>query len=449
MLLFNVVLPFALERLQPRQQMRLALLAWLRAVGRALRLQAHLLPAADVANRGAATARGAQPLPPGEAPQHPARGERAAAPEPGAAWPGPALGAATGAEAEPEPVEVPHHNLRMAALSLAAWASIMGVGCFGLSVPVALGRALCSFTKQPLNHDLYACAAGCYGLWAAAAATRVMRRAVAASTSASLPAATLALARRATRGALRGVAVALWLGPLPLCLGHLVDAVVMLPLRGSSDPSSPPLERLSHSQCWAMGLLVLKYCNSTLALLPQEPAAPAQWRAPAAAARPAAGLGALRHGGGAGAVEEGAGAAAAPPLLAPQWLRCIAEARRRVDQLLAAGVVGAPAGWLIAQVEAPALAALLAALLAPPAAARWAARLAGALPEHARTAEMLSHFLLAAALALGAGLGCAYSTAAALHDSIRDDRYLVARQLRNFGASERAEGQQGDDSKED
>lgn len=160
-----------------------------------------------------------------------------------------------------------HHNMRMLCLAAAAWASVHALNVFMLIVPLSVGRRLFAVTETPLSHDLYAGCAGCYVVWGALAALRGAARA--AIGAGAVRSAARGLLRRGASLLLRGLVLAVWLCPLPLLLGRLMDSALLLPMRAAADPSA--IAPLVPYQSWALGLLAIKYVHHTLVLLPIDP----------------------------------------------------------------------------------------------------------------------------------------------------------------------------------
>jgi hypothetical protein len=327
----------------------------------------------------------------------------------------------------------------------AARAALLAAAALAL-VPFLLGLLFELVVAAPLRPLLDAAAAAAAASSAAAAAIP----ATANTTDVAANATAAALGALAQAPAAEGAARTLtWLDALPVLLG------------------AGPEFAAHHG--WAMGLLLLKLWHRWL-LLP-APQQQRQRRAAAEAAMPgdddAAAHAAAVEGNDAGAghdadadmddlpplldadadadadaIAAAAAAAAAQqpqaaPLL-PHNARAHAHApllswRARMQRLADDGVERLDAGWAARHVLLPALAALLAALGVPFFAARAACAAAGVTSAAACARAVACAYPVAGACVAGAAAGArARAAAAALHDAVRDERYLVGRHLRDF-----------------
>jgi len=396
-LLLQLLLPAALEQLRPRQAARRAVLAWLRCVGGRLGLRRFLLPGSDPSNRGG---------------DHPRDHEAVMVmvmPPPQAAPPQPHLQAYPPARLL---APATHFPLRVLCLLLCAWATLVSASVVTLLTPLLFGRALLSRAGVPLDgHDAYAFSLGAASLWTLATAAAAARRCLARHASARGVA--LAAARSLASCAASLLLLALTLGLLPFLLGLAFELVAVAPLRthadavpGSADAPLAAVAPFVAHQAWAVGFLSLHLAH--------------RWAM-------------MHHRGHPGAADVAA-AAAAP------WRAVVARIGEE-------GVERVPPGWALQQLIVPLIAALALSLAAPYAAARGVCALA-ALGEGACVRVTTLAYPAAFALAVGAATaGRLRRAATVLHDALRDERYLVRQELRNFEEAQRAapgelEGQQ-------
>lgn len=140
-------------------------------------------------------------------------------------------------------------------MTLVAWLSAFVFNVVVLVVPLTVGRRAFSALGVSLSHDLYACFLGGYLLWGAAAAARVAASAVRGADEHG-PGLRLGATdgfARLCNTFLRGASLGIWLAPIPVLIGSLIDSIFILPLREDASP-------LVLYQCWAMGACRYLWC---------------------------------------------------------------------------------------------------------------------------------------------------------------------------------------------
>lgn len=137
----------------------------------------------------------------------------------------------------------------------------------------------------------------------------------------------------------------------------------------------------------------------------------------------------------AGGNGNGAGAGGLGAAIGALWRDYLEEPfqlRERLEPIFAQGLLGLDPEWCLWKVELPALALLILVEAGPPVVARATCALAGLAPETERLAVQLSHAAFALVVVVALALAHARKAAVHLHNAIRDDRYLVGRNLRDF-----------------
>lgn len=214
----------------------------------------------------------------------------------------------------------------------------------------------------------------------------------------------------------------LWLGVVATMLGLLVE-LVLLPLRLPANQSA----LIFVYQDWTMGVLGLKLWHLLVVVAPRREGQGQE--APGAAAagarpqqRPAAGgaaaAGAAARGGAGGA----AGAAADAD--DDSWLAHFEALQRE-------GFRHIHCRRALTKLVLPVMAHLGTALAAPYVVTRWLLPMAGLPARWLQLANLWAYTVLAAAMAAVAAVRKVRALAAALHATIKDDRYLVGRRLNN------------------
>jgi hypothetical protein len=307
---------------------------------------------------------------------------------------------APGAQPPPPPVEWYQarrsYPLQLLGLGAAGAATLAALGTACLLLPLASGRALFASAGLPVKNDLFSGAVGGLALWAAAAAAAGAAR---ATNLAGLRAAGAAAGRWAVLSAKLAALILLWVGVVATLVGVLFE-LVLLPLR--LPPNQTALIYL-HTN-WTFGVLALKLGHMLAVVRGRE-----------------------RRAGGRG----GGGAAAANA-----W-------DVHLEALQAQGLRDLDFRRALTHVVLPALDALLVALAAPYVLTRGLLPLLGLPPRALQVAHLYGY-----AACHGLYLSCLASARLRaglreLHNSIRDDRYLLGRRLNNLGAHAAGGGSSG------
>lgn len=388
MLLFHVCVPFTIEHVRPRATLKATLHAWLTSIGRMLGLADFLLPGLEDRNhdvdRGRQLmGRGAPPPPP------PPQGSALAAPPPP---PGLEIGRT---EADADFGEAPGEDLedttfvpRVVALLFMAWATFLLLNMGLLVGPIAIGRyAFASVTHLPFTqgtqcNDMYAFGIGCYMMWGTVAGARYVASYLRTHNARVL---LEAIIKWIVILAKLAVLLTLWIGVVPLCIGLVFKLLIVDPLRIPIDES--PVFLLY--QDWALGLLLLKVWTRLVMLGPPIPLMSEQWRA-------------------------------------------------RFERVRRDGIAGLRFVWVLREIVAPVLIALLTVLCVPFVAAHGLFPLLGfslLVNSAVYRFAWLGSFVVCLALWC---LARARTWLTQLHNSIRDDRYLVGRKLHNFRSLSRS-----------
>jgi len=300
---------------------------------------------------------------------------------------------------------------RVVLLLTAAWASLVAASAAALLAPLELGRRLVAAAAargRPVQGgDLHAVCAGCCAIALVAGCGAALGRAWTRNRR-SLRRLAAELGEAAAAAGARALVLAVAGGALPCCLG----AIAYLALgwgtgwgRADAAPPQPqpgPALRLAHiealpmGQCWAAGLVLLRALARLLAPPPAPPADAGQLPPPP------------------------------PPL--PEWRLALQLAAEE------GGLDALPPAWALQVLLLPAAAAAAAALAAPWLLARAACAAAGLSGGGAECGRLVrwAHPACAAACAAGVGLRLGRCALRALHDAVRDERYLVGRRLHNF-----------------
>jgi E3 ubiquitin-protein ligase MARCH6 len=216
--------------------------------------------------------------------------------------------------------------------------------------------------------------------------------------------------------------VFLWLGVVATMLGLLVE-LVLLPLRLPANQSA----LIFVYQDWTMGVLGLKLWHLLVVVAPRREGQGQEVAGAAAAGarpqqRPAAGgaaaAGAAARGGAGGA----AGAAADAD--DDSWLAHFEALQRE-------GFRHINCRRALTKLVLPVMAHLGTALAAPYVVTRWLLPMVGLPARWLQLANLWAYTVLAVAMAAVAAVRKVRALAAALHATIKDDRYLVGRRLNN------------------
>ncbi|GMP48457.1 hypothetical protein CsSME_00015798 [Camellia sinensis var. sinensis] len=388
MLIFQICIPFALEHFKLRATIKFGLHYWFTVVGWALSLTDFLLP-------GPEDSSGQE-----HGNEEPARHDRLHVqlgeqnqPLRGFVVPddlngGRDVSANTNLAEEHDGDEQSNLDrygfvLRIVLLLVIAWMTLLIVNSAVIIVPVSLGRALFNaIPRLPITHgikcnDLYAFVIGSYVIWSAVAGARysieyIKRRRAKVLLSQIWKWGGIVLKSSAL--------LSIWIFVIPVLIGLLFELLVIVPMRVPVDES--PLFLLY--QDWALGLIFLKIWTRLVM---------------------------LDH---------------IVPLIDDSW-------RRKFERVRLHGFSRLQGFWVLREIVLPIIMKLLTALCVPYVLAR------GIFPIFGYPLVVNSAVYRFAWLGcLGFSLLCFCAKRfhvwfTNLHNSIRDDRYLVGRRLHNFG----------------
>eukprot|EP00249_Psilotum_nudum_P023521 c28905_g1_i3 orf=461-3532(+) len=387
MLLFHICIPFAIEHFRPRATIKVVLFHWFSMVGRALGLSEFLLPGPEDRNaqdRGPLGPQGGQhrraqdqhqvrllPRGPGE------EGE-----------PQGAANASTGntiveeVNFDQKDSEEYEFIVRIVMLLFGAWVTLLSFNSVMILLPVSLGRTIfSSLSHLPITYsvkcnDLYAFNIGCYVIWATAAA---IGYAVDYLNTHDLKVLVMQFLKWSAIVTKSFLLLSLWIVAIPVLVGLLFELLVVVPLRVPIDES--PIFLLY--QDWALGLVFLKIWTRLVMLGQITPLADESWRA-------------------------------------------------KFEQVKVDGFSRLRGLWVFQEIVSPILVKLLTALCVPYVFAR------GIFPTLGYSLIVNSavyRFAWSGCLMLGVfcyGVKLLYHWFLDLHNSIRDDRYLIGKRLHNY-----------------
>ncbi|MQM13005.1 hypothetical protein Taro_045926 [Colocasia esculenta] len=392
MLLFQICIPFAIEHFKPRATIKAFLHQWFTSAGWALGLTDFLLPPCEE-NAGQANGN-AEPL--RQDRLHDARQGGDAQLElldhffpPEAGHPDGGADAAGDTDTvDDSDGDVQSDSeygfvLRIVLLLVLAWMTLLLFNSGLIIVPICLGRALFNaIPRLPITHgikcnDLYAFNIGCYLMWAIVAGARYAIDYIQTRRTRVL----LSQIYKWCAIILKSSALlSLWIFVIPVLIGLLFELLVIVPMRVPVDES--PVFLLY--QDWALGLIFLKIWTRLVMLDQMAPLVDESWRI--------------------------------------KFERVRDDGFSRLQGL-----------WVLREIVIPIVMKLLTALCVPYVFAR------GLFP-------MLGYPLVVnSAVYRFAWLGCLLFSVLCfcakrfhlwftnLHNSIRDDRYLIGRRLHNFG----------------
>jgi len=279
-----------------------------------------------------------------------------------------------GFDGDEEEEDVDDVRIRAITMIGLAWATLVFGECFFLSAPTIVGRSLMRMVGLPAHHDLHSFGAGCYVLLMSTQLGSHMRTFLNNVDTPTLLRTALPRIQMAIKGA---VLVLLWLGVVPLIAGVLLELTIAVPLRVPHNETP----YLYLQQDWALGLLIMKLWNKVVLAgrLNME------WRERVERAREGGFLG-----------------------LGPNLQRTLQE------------VVLPVLGWT------------LFALSVPYSFAYGLLPLLGASAFVTGVVYRFSYLAVASTYLLQLALRSVYAAMRSLHDSIRDDKYLVGKRLYNF-----------------
>ncbi|KAL2642943.1 hypothetical protein R1flu_010530 [Riccia fluitans] len=386
MLLFHICIPFAVEHFRPRATIKAALYHWFSTVGWALGLCEFLLPGPEETNANNELG------PQVRAPEGQAGGVQNQAIEPteqrahGVQMVNPAVAEDYDMDDENSADEY-KFVLRIILLLFSAWLTLLVFNSAMVLVPVSLGRGIFSlFSHLPIArgakcNDLYAFNIGCYVLWATAAAVRYILNYLRTHDVHVL------LMQVLKWSAIVGksfVLLTLWIIAIPILIGLLFELLVVVPLRVPIDESPVFI----FYQDWALGLVFLKIWTRLVMLGQITPFADDSWRI-------------------------------------------------KFEQVRADGFANLRGFWVLKEIICPILLKLITALVVPYVSARWFFPMLG---YSLIVNSVANRFAWLGCFALGLlwyGMKRLRQWLLDLHNSIRDDRYLVGRRLHNFGERRR------------
>ncbi|OMO74105.1 Zinc finger, RING-CH-type [Corchorus capsularis] len=399
MLLFQICIPFAIEHFKLRTTIKSLLRYWFTAVGWALGLTDFLLPRPE--ENGQENANG-----------EPGRQDRLQVVQLG--------GQEQGIVARDDPnrsLRASGHSnvvddfdgdeqtdsdrysfvLRIVLLLVVAWMTLLLFNSALIVVPISLGRALFNaIPLLPITHgikcnDLYAFIIGSYVIWTAIAGARYSVEHIRTKRAAVL------FGQIWKWGAIvmkSSVLLSIWIFVIPVLIGLLFELLVIVPMRVPVDES--PVFLLY--QDWALGLIFLKIWTRLVMLDHMMPLVDESWRA--------------------------------------KFERVREDGFSRLQGL-----------WVMREIVFPIIMKLLTALCVPYVLAR------GVFPVLGYPLVVNSAVYRFAWLGcLGFSLLCFCAKRfhvwfTNLHNSIRDDRYLIGRRLHNFGeVSEKKQSEAGTSS---
>lgn len=268
---------------------------------------------------------------------------------------------------------------RAVLMFLLAWATVVIFECFLLSAPTMLGRRLMKLIGLSVHHDLHSFGCGFYMLLMSAQVVAHLKKFLANVDSATLLRTALP---RIIQGVESAVVVILWLGIVPLAAGVLLELTITVPLRVPHNETP----YLYLHQDWALGLLIMKLWNKVVL----------------------------------------AG-------------RLNLEWRERVERAREGGLLGLGPNLprTLREVVLPVLGWTLLALSVPYVFSHGIMPVIGFSKPLTNIVYRFSYLGIAVAYLTHVSTRSIYNAVRGLHDSIRDDRYLVGRRLYNFSERNR------------
>ncbi|KAA3488667.1 E3 ubiquitin-protein ligase MARCH6 [Gossypium australe] len=402
MLLFQICIPFAIEHFKLRTTIKSLLRYWFTAVGWALGLTEFLLPKPD--ENGGQENANVEPGQP-DRPQIVQLGGQEQAMVAFAADDDPNRGLlASGNSNVVEEFDGDGRAdseysfvLRIVLLLVVAWMTLLIFNSALIIVPISLGRALFNaIPLLPITHgikcnDLYAFVIGSYVIWTAIAGARYSIEHIRTKRAAVLFG---QISKWSAIVVKSSMLLSIWIFVIPVLIGLLFELLVIVPMRVPVDES--PVFLLY--QDWALGLIFLKIWTRLVMLDHMMPLVDESWRV--------------------------------------KFERVREDGFSRLQGL-----------WVLREIVFPIIMKLLTALCVPYVLAR------GVFP-------VLGYPLVVnSAVYRFAWLGCLCFSCLCfcakrfhvwftnLHNSIRDDRYLIGRRLHNFGEnSEEKQNEAGSSS---
>lgn len=385
MLLFHICIPFAIEHFRPKATIKTVLSYWFSAIGWALGLSEFLLPGAEEANDQGRGARAQEP-PRGGAQDF----NQVQAPAVVDNVNGSLNASAVESDADDQnDSEEYMFAFRIVLLLIGAWVTLLFFNSTMMLLPVSLGRAIfSSISRLPITYgvkcnDLYAFNIGCYVIWATVAVIGYAVDYLKTHNAKILVMQVLKWTAIVTKSSML---LSLWIVVIPVLIGLLFELLVVIPLRVPVDES--PVFLLY--QDWALGLVFLKIWTR-LVMLGQV-----------------------------------------APLVDESW-------RTKFERVKADGFTRLRGLWVMKEIVAPILVKLLTALSVPYVFSRG---LFPALGYSLIVNSAVYRFAWSGCLMLGLlwyGVKCLQQWLSELHNSIRDDRYLIGKRLHNYGERNKEE----------
>ncbi|XP_068634570.1 probable E3 ubiquitin ligase SUD1 [Aristolochia californica] len=385
MLLFQICIPFAIEHFKPRATIKTLLRQWFTAVGWALGLTEYLLPRPDennvVQENGNEEPMRLHDVRRGGPDQQQDRQLVALAP------PQDRHGGNQDILEESDVDDQTEAEygfvLRIVLLLVLAWMTLLLFNSALIVVPISLGRALFSaIPRLPITHgikcnDLYSFNIGFYIIWTLVAGARYALEYVKTRRARDLATQVWKWSAIILKSS---ALLSIWVFVIPVLIGLLFELLVIVPMRVPVDES--PVFLLY--QDWALGLIFLKIWTRLVMLDQMAPLVDESWRI--------------------------------------KFERVREDGFSRLRGL-----------WVLREIVVPIVMKLLTALCVPYVFARGVFPVLG-YPLVVNSA--VYRFSWIGCLTLSAICFCAkrfHVWFTNLHNSIRDDRYLIGRRLHNFG----------------
>lgn len=255
-----------------------------------------------------------------------------------------------------------------------AWATMVFCECLVLAIPTVTGRAILRFIGLPVHHDLHSYGAGFYVLLMSLEFSAQARAFLRTVDTPTLFRTALPRVKMAIKGAF---VVILWLGVVPLLAGVLLELTITVPLRVPFNETP----YLYLHQDWALGLLIMKLWNKVV-------------------------LAGRLNG---------------------DW-------RQRVERAREGGVLGMGPNFprTLQEVVLPVLMWTLIALCLPYTFAQGVLPLLGCSTFVSNVVYRFIYVGIAAVYGVQVAMRSLLRAMRGLHDSIRDDKYLIGKRLYNF-----------------
>ncbi|AQK81892.1 putative E3 ubiquitin ligase SUD1 [Zea mays] len=389
-LLFQICIPFAIEHFKPRATIKALLHHWFSVVGWGLGLTDFLLPKSEEnggqENLNARAERrdrghGGREM---VAPQvEQLMIQHVAAEDNGRGDSNEANDVTEDSDVDDQGDSEYGFVLRIVLLLVLAWMTLLIFNAGMIVFPISLGRLVFeAVPRLPITHgikcnDLFSFSIGCYILWSVAAGTRY---AIDYITSRQLGFLVQQICKWCSIVLKSSVLLSIWIFVIPVLIGLLFELLVIVPMRVPIDES--PVFLLY--QDWALGLIFLKIWTRLVMLDQMAPLVDESWRS--------------------------------------KFERVRDDGFSRLKGL-----------WVLHEIIMPIVTKLLTALCVPYVLARGIFPLLG-YPLIVNSAvyrfAWLGSLIFSALFFWGKRFHVWFTN---LHNSIRDDRYLIGRRLHNFG----------------